>query len=269
MGAAVRGPVDLHHDAGPAEVPLEPLEAHVHERLRQLVHEREERVLRRAARPRAPARMQFQGALDDPQPRPPPHPRHRVPDRRRDEPPAKRGLVHHVRELMRREHVRQVDDRAVHRRHGNAAMGGAIDHRRAMEPDPGSVAALARDDHVDHRHREPAHVRVLRCGEPRERRALPAAQHGREPTRLARKRVVPHGIDARADAVELATPHAFADRAVRQAERTQLRGRDEAVLPRRDVRERRTSVTKLACEDGFVTHVLRLGPTALWNKTRL
>ena len=68
------------------------------------------------------------------------------------EEPAELGLPDHARELMRREHVGEVDERARNRRHGNPVVHRdvtRVEPARQVQPDPLLGPALTRDDDVD------------------------------------------------------------------------------------------------------------------------
>jgi hypothetical protein len=215
--------------------------------------------------------VQLERALDDPQPRSPPHPRHRVPDRGLDEPPAVRGLVHDVGELVRREHVGQVDMRAMHRGHRDSAVAGdvtRVEIVRAVEAQSRLCAALAWHDDLHERRREAADLPQLRSGEAVEPGAGATREHAGEPARLGREGGGPDGIDAQVNAVQLAACHAPRDCRVAQAGGAELRGGDQAVLTSRDVADRRGCVTWLSLSGSGVTHLPILRRALLRNNAR-
>ncbi len=219
--ATVTRTVDLDSDAAirPVEVDLEAVQGGVDERLGK--PEPQERVLRAAARPRAARTVKRDRLLEDREVVATDGARDRVADGGLDEAASERGFVDDVGELVRSQHVGEVDEHPVDGRDRDAAIGRELAriepahrvHLDAFKPVPGG-----RDDR-DGRRDEARHAAELRGREVAERGFGAAREHGGQPFPLARQGGLPDGIDAAVAAVQHATVDALGDRARREAAR--------------------------------------------------
>jgi hypothetical protein len=134
---------------------------------------------------------------------------------------------------------REVEDGSLGCRDRDAVHGRGLEVRCAMGANPRSVSATgARDADVDQRGRGGADL--PQCGRRgvAQRRARPAGEHGGEPVTVARQQRMADGVDALVQPMKLAGHASPADRGLGESESGELPARDDAVLARRQRRDR-------------------------------
>ena len=150
-------------------------------------------------------------------------------------------LLHRARERFGGLRRRQVDERALDARAGNAEPCdhlGAGQRAGGVDDDPGTAPrGGARHGHVDRSGHRVEHPQVLGRRPVAQRGRFPGRKDGRQPAPARVDSRGAHRIDAAMELVKAVVLEPMADRLRRHARREQLPPRDHSMLASRDVRD--------------------------------
>ena len=174
---------------------------------------------------------------------------------------AERGLVDHVRELVRREHVAEVHQRARHRGHRDPVTARDVARVEAavrVRVHAARCPPSAWHEHVNARHSAAPELQ-MNCGIEGGEVGAEAARQGRgHPLALLGEPRLPDRVHARILAVQPPLRRTLGDPRVREPGLHELGGRDHAVLPGRDRRDQRVRgggwPEKLSSWERFSSH---------------
>ena len=140
---------------------------------------------------------------------------HRVSGGSFAEPPSVRGLVDHVRELVRREDVAEVHERPRDRGDGDSLVRrdvARVQRPRAMQPHARvRLSPLGRND-INEGGPVLTHLPVLRRGQMTQRRPLTCPKHRRQELTLAREPGMTDRVDPAPHSMQTSLGHAPRDR---------------------------------------------------------
>jgi hypothetical protein len=150
------------------------------------------------------------------------------------------GLRERAFEAVRLRRRGEIQQRPRHRRDGDALMGGrvaGVEAASAVQADATSAVSPARSGHIDVGGRSVEQAPMCSGADVRKDGAGAACHHRSQPPALGTEEHVAHRVHAAIQAVKAAGSGPLLDRAGAEPERRQLRQRDDAPLPPRQVRE--------------------------------